>query len=278
MKRLLSISEMAAYAGVSRRTLLYYDEINLFKPTQIGENGYRYYGIEQYEELDLLLILRALGMPLQDIRQFLKNRNPAYAQKEFTRQRAKIDRKIQKLQETRTAIDGYLARYEKLAQLDFEELTYNYRPAEYFLASEWIENVDEMNTFEVYTRFYSLVEARDLFSGHPIGFMSEGRYFQQQNFHAAPYRALVKLPEERLSRYPKEQILQRPAGTYVSGFTRDELHQLTTFNDRFRRYLETHELVIDGDIWELLWQDETAAANREQQVFEVMLPVKPRNQ
>ena len=67
MKKQLTISEMSAYAGVSRRTLIYYDQIDLFKPQSIGENGYRYYGFEQCLELDVILLLRSLDMPLQDI-------------------------------------------------------------------------------------------------------------------------------------------------------------------------------------------------------------------
>ena len=58
MKKFLTISEMAKYAGISRRTLIYYDQIDLFKPAKVGENGYRYYGIDQYFELDVILLLK----------------------------------------------------------------------------------------------------------------------------------------------------------------------------------------------------------------------------
>ncbi|WP_321384955.1 MerR family transcriptional regulator [uncultured Enterococcus sp.] len=274
MEKFLSISEIAEYAGVSRRTLIYYDQIDLFKPKKIGENGYRYYSFDQYGEIDAILILKALNMPLDEIRSFLKRRNPDYTQKELLKQREKVTAKIQELEQIRAALDGYMNRYEKLAEVDFETLSFEYREEEYFVVSELIEPSDDSSTFQIYSRFYSLIQSRDIFSGYPIGFLVDGRVLDEGHIHLSPYRALVRIPKERLNLYAENQLITRPSGYYVSGFVRDEIHQLTDFSTRFKNYLKEHELVIDGDIWELMWQDEIATANREQQIFEVMLPVK----
>ena len=277
MEKFLSISEIAEYAGVSRRTLIYYDQIDLFKPRKIGENGYRYYSFDQYGEIDAILILKALNMPLDEIRTFLKRRNPEYTQKELLKQREKVTYKIEELEQIREALDGYINRYEKLTEVDFDTLALQYREEEYFVVSELIEPSDDSSTFQIYSRFYSLIQSRDIFSGYPIGFLVDGRVLDEGHIHLSPYRALVRIPEERLNLYAENQLITRPAGYYVSGFVRDEIHQLTDFSDRFKKYLKAHDLVIDGDIWELVWQDEIATANREQQIFEVMLPVRSKS-
>lgn len=277
MEKFLSISEVAEYAGISRRTLIYYDQIDLFKPKKIGENGYRYYTFDQYGEIDAILILKALNMPLDDIRTFLKRRNPEYTQKELLNQRDKVTRKIQELEQIRTALDGYISRHEKLTEVDFEQLSFQYREKEYFVVSDLIEPSDDSSTFQIYSRFYSLIQSRDIFSGYPIGFLVDGRVLDEGHIHLSPYRALVRIPEDRLELYAENQLITRPAGYYVSGFVRDEIHQLSDFSDRFKKYLQEQGLVIDGDIWELMWQDEIATANREQQIFEVMLPVRSKS-
>ena len=46
-----SINRLAKLAGISTRTLRYYDEIGLLKPKRISSNGYRVYG---KKEVDLL--------------------------------------------------------------------------------------------------------------------------------------------------------------------------------------------------------------------------------
>lgn len=277
MKKYLSISEMAKYAGISRRTLIYYDQINLFKPVRVGENGYRYYGIEQYFELDVILLLKNIGMPLEEIQAFLKNRNVDYAVQEFYRQRAKVDQQIEELKHIRSSLDSYIKRYETLKNFDLESITISYREAESFVISDIIDSVDGMDSVEIYGRFYSSVDSKDLFSGYPIGFLVDGAAFYEENFHAAPYRALVKIPDERLPLYQSQKNVTRPSGYYVSGFIRDEIHYINIFNNRFRNYLKENHLVLDGDIWELLWQDEATSEHPEDQIFEVLIPVKAVN-
>jgi len=43
------------------------DEIGLLKPSQVGENGYRYYGEESLLQLQQILLYRELDMPLEHI-------------------------------------------------------------------------------------------------------------------------------------------------------------------------------------------------------------------
>ena len=63
----LSIGDAAQRLGVSVRTLRHYDEIGLVKPTQVGENGYRYYDREAMALLQQVLFYRELGLPLKEI-------------------------------------------------------------------------------------------------------------------------------------------------------------------------------------------------------------------
>ncbi|WP_288226870.1 MerR family transcriptional regulator [uncultured Enterococcus sp.] len=273
MKKYLTISELAKYAGISRRTLIYYDQIHLFKPAKIGENGYRYYSIDQYFELDVILLLKNLDVSLDEIHAFLKNRNVDYVLDGFMRQKQKVDEQINKLKGIRGTLDSYIERYTTLKNFDLESITCSYREAESFVISDTIENFDDIDSFQVYGRFYSYVESSDLFSGYPIGFLVDGAAFYEENFHDAPYRALVKIPEDRIHLYDEHRVIKRPAGEYVSGFIKDEIHYINTFNNRFKNYLKEHHLILNGDIWELLWQDEATSEHPEDQVFEVLIPV-----
>lgn len=61
------VSELAAMAGISIRTLHHYHEIGLLLPAYVGENNYRYYGREELLRLQQILIHRELGIPLAEI-------------------------------------------------------------------------------------------------------------------------------------------------------------------------------------------------------------------
>lgn len=83
------------------------------------------------------------------------------------------------------------------------------------------------------------------------------------------------IPKSRLTYYPRNLIITRPEDLYLSEFTTDKKQQILDFTQRVSLFLEQHKLKIDGDIWELLWQDEVFTTEKELQVFEVMIPIKP---
>ena len=65
-----SINKLAQLAGISPRTLRYYDEIGLLKPRRIS-NGYRIYGQKEIDLLQQILLYRAMQIPLKDIASLL---------------------------------------------------------------------------------------------------------------------------------------------------------------------------------------------------------------
>lgn len=68
-----SIRELADLAGVTTRTLRWYDQIGLLKPCRIAENGYRCYGPAEVDRLQDILYFRALGVELARIKECLND-------------------------------------------------------------------------------------------------------------------------------------------------------------------------------------------------------------
>ena len=66
-----SIRELARMAGVSPRTLRYYDEINLLKPLYVNDAGYRYYGERELVLLQQILFYRERDFGLKSIQKIL---------------------------------------------------------------------------------------------------------------------------------------------------------------------------------------------------------------
>lgn len=62
--------------GINKKTLMWYDEIGLFKPASINpKNGYRYYNYYQSPILETILLLRELDVSINEIQDFMKSRS-----------------------------------------------------------------------------------------------------------------------------------------------------------------------------------------------------------
>lgn len=70
-----NIRTLSELAGVSTRTLRYYDEIGLLKPMYVNEAGYRYYGDKELILLQQILFYRERGFHLKDIQKILSQEN-----------------------------------------------------------------------------------------------------------------------------------------------------------------------------------------------------------
>lgn len=65
------IKQLADLAHISVRTLHYYDQIGLLKPSGMGKNGYRYYEKPELLRLQQVLFYRELNFPLDEIKKIL---------------------------------------------------------------------------------------------------------------------------------------------------------------------------------------------------------------
>jgi DNA-binding transcriptional MerR regulator len=71
-----TVLKLGKVAGVSTRTLRYYDEIGILKPARINSSGYRIYGEMEVEKLQQILFYKELGIGLEQIKDILED--PAF--------------------------------------------------------------------------------------------------------------------------------------------------------------------------------------------------------
>lgn len=68
-----TVQKLSRLAGVSTRTLRYYDEIGILKPARINSSGYRIYGEEEIDILQQILFYKELGINLDAIKSILED-------------------------------------------------------------------------------------------------------------------------------------------------------------------------------------------------------------
>ena len=95
-----TIKKMAEISGVSPRTLRFYDQIHLLKPSRVTESGYRIYTSQEVDRLQQILFYRSLDFKLEQIAEILDN--PAFDHRQALIQHQEM------LQEKRKQLDTLL--------------------------------------------------------------------------------------------------------------------------------------------------------------------------
>ncbi|WP_432352910.1 MerR family transcriptional regulator [Sporosarcina sp. A2] len=120
---LFTAGQFANLHNINKRTLHYYDDIKLFSPVQVGENGYRYYSYSQSPTLEMLLTLRELNMSIDEVSSFMANRSAESFHEILRSKTAEIDANIDRLRQLKKLLTSKermlsLAEHSEVNQLE----------------------------------------------------------------------------------------------------------------------------------------------------------------
>ena len=126
MKPRFTTGELARLNGISKQTLIFYDRAGVFSPNEKDpRNGYRYYGADQLEVLDHILILKDMGLSLQEILAILSLSGPAHALADLRRQLEAMTARQRRLSAALTRLNVKISELEQLetpGEVRFETL------------------------------------------------------------------------------------------------------------------------------------------------------------
>lgn len=109
----LTVNAFAKMCGVTKHTLYHYEAVGLFKPVYVSENGYRYYSSHQYDQMRFILMLRELGISIEEIKPFVTGSDcdmESFLKKNIQ----KIDEEIQKMQRMKKNMAGLIERSREM--------------------------------------------------------------------------------------------------------------------------------------------------------------------
>lgn len=111
---MLRIGEFSRRGRVSVKALRHYEAVGLLKPGHVDPTtGYRYYAADQLDDLHRLMVLRALGLPLDRIRQLLQDDpSPERMRRLLDERRAAVARRIDAEQAQLAAIEARIRHLE----------------------------------------------------------------------------------------------------------------------------------------------------------------------
>lgn len=121
--KLFSIGEVAKLFHISISSLRHYENIGLLKPEYVDKKtGYRYYSVRQFEALNSIRYLRELNMPLDEIADFLSNRDVEVIEEKLKEQRQSVINKQKELKKIELKINNRLKMLDDAKNSNFDEI------------------------------------------------------------------------------------------------------------------------------------------------------------
>ena len=121
-KEYLTIGELAKQMGVTVRTLQYYDNEQILKPSKISEGGRRLYSNKDIVKLHQILSFKYLGFSLDDIKnKMLKLDTPNEVINVLEHQKSIIKEQLENLNEALNSIDSLQLEIQNIHEVNFQK-------------------------------------------------------------------------------------------------------------------------------------------------------------
>lgn len=272
MDKKILIGEMAKIHNISTQTLRYYDSIGLLKPRHKDEdNKYRYYDIEQFAQLDSILFLKKLGMPLKDIKKYFSDRNLKILIDLLNKKEKDIDKEIE-----------ILERYKKSISKKLQFLEQNIEEAKL----EECEIVDLENRDIIYI---SLNDKTDIYSveygikelSNRLGdnlCLFEGRigaFIPQEdilNKKYVTFKDIALIFDYSIFNHKNIKTLSK--GRYARIIYRGRYGYAEKYFDKLIKFIDMNDLESSGDGILLTVTDSAFSSKEEDYLTEIQIPLK----
>jgi len=246
---MLTIQKFAELAGTTRRTLIFYDEKDLFQPKHVGENGYRYYSYDQLYPVTFILGLRRLGLSIAEIKQLTQATDTtdlnAALKKVLSQLNTQLDN-LSLLRETlSTRFNQPIATESVVKNRSFIDTV----TPKLFCRSRQSVACTEAEIAEIYAEFYAQLGQLKLMDHQDSGFLTQLPNSDANGYPTASFCILKAVsPRTNTGELP---LIQKPAGNYVSIDTTNDMKNICISLQLLSEYITNNQLKITDQLWQM---------------------------
>ncbi len=243
--KLLTIGQFAALHGINKKTLMWYDEIGLFKPAVINpENGYRCYNYHQSPILETILLLRELDVSIAEIQDFMNNRSAENLKHLLDEKIAELDLQLMHLQAVRKTVFNHQQNMAALLTMDLSEICIIEKEERCLVTVDIDRDVTfekEVELITAETARYQLGRLHDASYGSMISVAS----LLKGNFDDYT-KLFIEIPQLE----QKRGLHIQPKGTYLRAFHRGGWDKLPLRYQEILSYARRQGLTLSGYSYE----------------------------
>lgn len=270
-KELFQIGDVAKMYQLSVGTLRHYEQIGLLRPEKVDpKTGYRYYSVRQFELLNNIRYLRALGMPLEKITAYMQNRDVDAIEEKLRHQKELIARKKQELDCIERKIDNRLVQIAdtRKSKLDVVQLV--------TLPEFRVVGIRDSIRFDSYLWLEKSLRRLQENQKTPLVFQGKvGAGVSKEHLLAGEYKSydMVFILLDKEDDY-KGKVETIPEGLYVTVRYHGSHGEAEPYYAKLMQYIREQKLEVTGFSQELALIDNSISVNPEGYITEIRIPVK----
>jgi DNA-binding transcriptional MerR regulator len=256
LQKKFTTGQFAALYGVNKRTLMYYDSIDLFKPAIVEKNGYRYYTYGQSDLFDVIQLLRKLRLPLEEIKKHLTYCTPQKTQTLLHNQSQMLEQEIAELMWLQRVVQNKISSLKENLEMDCSKIEIIESKAQAIVVSESTAEMSMEQTMKVMLKFMRDCYHTRNYYGYPLGYMMDTDQIQQGNFSQLT-NCFYRMDENNSE---ATNWTYKPAGRYLVSYYRGPWTEMDSPLQRLADYANNHGLTFTRHAYiESILDDTTAA-------------------
>ncbi|MEG0095826.1 MAG: MerR family transcriptional regulator [Erysipelotrichaceae bacterium] len=267
-----SIGETAKIHGISKQTLIYYDRIGILKPHHYDpNNGYRYYTMEEFATLDVILLLKEIGVPLNQIKTYLLHRNIKESIALFKKQEEQLDKKIKSLKQIQTKVKNKLLVFQDYKESnDKENLVFLSKHPQLHTIEMSMEEPGNLAQLDIaIKKLMQYMKKKNYIFNYQVGttikesFLKEAKFFCNQTIFTFVDKPLKDPYYHRIE-----------AATYATIYFKGTYEQFKEPYQKLFDYIKQHDYKIIGPSYELNISDLYSVIDSNEYITEIRIPIQ----
>jgi DNA-binding transcriptional MerR regulator len=262
----LSTGEFAKLCDIPKHILFHYDQIGLFQPEIIKQNGYRYYSFRQYDTFSIISALKRLGMPLKEIKKFMDKRNPNALISLLYQKSNEVSKEIARLKQIKDEIDALRDLTEEALNLEYNKIELVYHKEVYALRSPLMDR----GTYNSYPDFISsLIDFRKSSNASMIDFL--GGALTINNLLEKKFNGFSYLYTKGENIHNKDTTLLRKEGWYLQVYYKGSYQNISEMYAKIIEYAVNHGIKLGKYAYEEYLIFEIGARNQDDYVTLILV-------
>lgn len=264
--------ELSTLFGISKQALFYYERNGLLQPSFINEKGYRYYEIDKYLLMEIIVGLRKLDLPTADIHEYLSNRSKENFNKLIAKKLQECDELIattNKLkQELQLVVDGLNAKENHV----LNQIMLSYHDLRLIKQRDIPDSCGGKKRIQMFAKHTQRTLRSKYLIKRKVGWVVDAKQFLlgKKLPSKAFFSNVSNVPAHR-----KAEFFQLPAGLYMKMYFQGTFQtNAPSIIKQFNNFIKKNKLQICSDVYVIPIENHWLSDNPANYINEVFIHVE----